>query len=165
MTLDYTHGRDMTPPVKLSLGDRLHWTFENIIFFFFQYQWPEDNDWRDPFPRNALTMVRFIWLPLTVFVVATMIWKKQRDFMTVYFVACTLIFMFQQTAVMEGRYKKLWEGVAIGAFLNVVCQSKRYKLLVGDAVDGGGISSHAGANGDGHSGNPTDSADVSGVAS
>jgi hypothetical protein len=44
-----------------------------------------------------------------------------------YFIAVTLAFMLQQSAVMEGRYKKLWEGVAIGAFLNVLAGSKRYK--------------------------------------
>jgi 4-amino-4-deoxy-L-arabinose transferase-like glycosyltransferase len=127
MVVDYKNGRDYTKPINMKLSDRIKYTFENIIFFFFEYQWPEDNDWQDPFPRNILTMVRFIWFPLTIIVFATIAWKRKREFMPWYFVAVTLIFMFQQTAVMEGRYKKLWEGVAIAAALNVLAGTRFYR--------------------------------------
>jgi 4-amino-4-deoxy-L-arabinose transferase-like glycosyltransferase len=127
MVMDYKHGRDRSPPINLQLRDRLRWIGENIIFFFFQYQWPEDNDWDKGFPAALPTMVRFIWLPLCLFTAGCVLWKRKREFMGWYFIAVTLCFMFQQSAVMEGRYKKLWEGVAIGAFLNVIAQSKRYR--------------------------------------
>jgi len=126
--LDYQNGRDYATPIYPTLKDRLKYTFENIIFLFFQYNWPEDTkDWRAPFPNNLWTIVRFIWFPLTAFVVGTVIWSRKREFMGWYFVAVTLAFMLQQSAIMEGRYKKLWDGVAIAAFLNVVAGSKRYK--------------------------------------
>ncbi len=127
MDVDYMHGRDYCKPIAMTLPDRLRYTFENIIFFFFEYQWPEDTDWQDPFPRNLNTLARFVWFPLTVFVFAVVLFKRQRQFMGWYFVAVTLLYMFQQSAVMEGRYKKLWEGVAVVAFLNVIAESRRYK--------------------------------------
>jgi hypothetical protein len=127
MTVDYTGAREYCRPIAMSIGDRLKYTGENIVYFFFQYQWPEDNDWNDPFPRNYATLHRWLWLPLTVFVVGFTILKKRRDFPLWYFIAITLLFMFQQSAVMEGRYKKLWEGPAIGAFLYCLAQSKRYR--------------------------------------
>jgi hypothetical protein len=127
MDVDYRHGRDYCKPIKMRWQDRLRMTGENIIFFFFEYQWPEDNDWQDPFPRNLNTLVRFIWLPLTLSIAGWTAWTRKRDFLPWYFVAVTLIFMLQQSAVMEGRYKKVWEGLPIGAFLYLVARSKRYQ--------------------------------------
>ena len=127
MFVDYRKAREYCAPIQMSLKDRLQYTWENIIFFFFQYQWPEDSDWSDPFPMSIPTLVRFIWLPLTLFVSGSMLVTRRRDFMTCYFLAVTCVLMFQQTAVMEGRYKKVWESFAIGAFLNVVARSKVYR--------------------------------------
>jgi hypothetical protein len=127
MLVDYTGWREQCRPIAMSITDRLKYTGENIVYFFFQYQWPEDNDWNDPFPRNYATLHRWLWLPLTVFVFGFTLLKKRRDFALWYFIGITLLFMFQQSAVMEGRYKKLWEGPAIGALLYCVAHSKRYR--------------------------------------
>lgn len=127
--VDYTHGRDYTVPINMSLRDRLYFTFENIIFFFFEYQWPEDSNWDAPFPLNADTMVRFICLPMFIFMlIATIRAGKRQTFMNIYFMIVTMVFMFQQTCIMEGRYKKPWDGFAIVAVLSVVANSNRFKL-------------------------------------
>ncbi|HEY9792676.1 MAG TPA: glycosyltransferase family 39 protein [Candidatus Obscuribacterales bacterium] len=130
MEVNYRGLRETSPPIKMSLRDRLYYTWENIIFFFFEYQWPEDQNWQDPFPRNLDTFHRFLWLPITLFIAGAFIWLRKRDFMTGYFLAVTLLFMFQQSAVMEGRYKKLWDGVAVVALLNVMARTKRYQSWI-----------------------------------
>ena len=128
MNIDYTTGKDACKPIKVSFKDRLRYTFENIVFFFFQYQWPEEKDsWNAPFPQALPSMVRFIWFPLTLFIFTSVLRSKSKEFLHWYFIALTLIFMFQQSGVMEGRYKKLWEGVAIAAFLSIVSGSRPYQ--------------------------------------
>jgi hypothetical protein len=128
MTLDYTHGRDYAVPIKMSVRDRLRFTFENIVFFFFQYQWPEDGNWDAPFPLNLDTMVRFIWLPIFIFMLFVMARAgKRQAFVNILFLIVSFVYMFQQTAVTEGRYKKLWDGFALLCVLNVVANSKRYQ--------------------------------------
>jgi hypothetical protein len=128
MTLDYTHGRDYAVPIKMSLRDRIRFTFENVIFFFFQYQWPEDTNWNAQFPLNLDTMVRFINLPMFIFMLVAIVRAgKRQPFLNILFLIVSGIYMFQQTAVTEGRYKKLWDGFTIICVLNVVANSKRYK--------------------------------------
>jgi hypothetical protein len=113
------------PPSQMSLQDRLHYTWENIVYFFLGLSWPEATDTRDfGLHCELMRMVRFIWLPMTLVIVFLTIKQRRLDIMTLLFSVSLLFFLLQQSVIMEARYKKPWEGVAIATLLALLAQPK-----------------------------------------
>jgi hypothetical protein len=119
--VDYTRGfGNYFPASQMSFQDRLHYTWENNLYFFFGLSWPEDlNSRADELGslNEIMKSVRFIWLPLTLAIIFLTVKRRRLNVMTALFYASLLFFMFQQSVIMEARYKKPWEGVAIATFL------------------------------------------------
>ncbi len=124
--IDYTKSPNQyLPPSTMSFGDRLKYTLENIIFFFFGLSWPEDwfgDDRRFPLLAQLCPLARFIWLPITMAVLFLAIKKRSFEIMTILFTGSMMVFLFQQSFVMEARYKKPWEGVAVATLMCLIAK-------------------------------------------
>ncbi len=122
--VDYTKApNDYLPPSSMTFGDRLKYTFENIIFFFFGLSWPEDwfgDEKRFPLLAHLCPLTRFIWLPMTVVAIFLAFRRRCYDIMTILFAGSLLLFLFQQSFIMEGRYKKPWEGLAVATLIYLI---------------------------------------------
>ncbi len=135
--VDYTLGfGNYVPRSQMSFQDRLHYTWENIVYFFLGLSWPEDLNLRADalgIYGEMMKAVRFIWLPLTLAIVFLIIKKRRLDVMTVLFSVSLVFFLFQQSAFMEARYKKPWEGLAIATFLALMTPPPSRKGTQGGA--------------------------------
>lgn len=111
------------PPSTMSLEDRLQYTIENIQIFFLGLSWPENYVEKDQKLGALLTVfksVRFIWLPIAVAVIFLAVRKRRRDVMIALFASSLAFFLFQQSIILEARYKKPWEGIAIATLLSLI---------------------------------------------
>jgi hypothetical protein len=134
--VDYTQGPlNYFPPSRMTFQDRLHYTWENIVYFFFGLSWPENLNSRAyelGIYGEIMRAVRFIWLPLTLANIFLIVKKRRLDTMTVLFIVSLLFFLLQQSVIMEARYKKPWEGVAIATFLTLLAAPPSRKKTQGD---------------------------------
>jgi Dolichyl-phosphate-mannose-protein mannosyltransferase len=110
------------PSKQVPWRDRLRYTYENILFFFFSSTYPEDQLQNSIFAID--TNCRWLWLPITLLVLVLAIKRRRWSFPVVLAVFTGLSLMLQQTSLIEGRYRKPWEGLVIVALLDVV-RSKR----------------------------------------
>jgi len=123
-TIDYTQ-----PPsnyyqkVAMTFPTRLRMTAENIAYFFFAPQWPQEDLISER--SQLLAVVRWLWFPLTLATIFLSCRKRSVNALLIIFWLYTLSLMFQQFNIMEGRYRAPWEGVAIGAALSVMALPKR----------------------------------------
>jgi hypothetical protein len=109
-------------PMHMSFEDRFRYTIENMIFFFFDYSWPEDGEiggW-DTFTIHF----RWFWLPFTIATLVLGLKRHRRDIVFALFSITLAVFLFQQGGVMEARYRKIWEGIAIATFIGMFARSR-----------------------------------------
>jgi hypothetical protein len=129
-TFDYIN--DTEPNPHMSIVNRLRFTAENIVFFFFGYTFPMD--FPSDKPDNALIeIVRWIWFPITLVIVCLTIRLRRVDMLTAIYLGSMCFALFSQSFIMEGRYRIPWEGVAIVALLNVIAAARRSCIQNGDA--------------------------------
>ncbi|MDZ4833922.1 MAG: glycosyltransferase family 39 protein [Candidatus Melainabacteria bacterium] len=113
------------PPSRMSFQDRLHYTWENIIYFFFGLSWPENTDTRYfGIFCEMMKSSRFIWLPITLAIIFLIVKKRRVDIMSVLFLVSLSFFMLQQSVIMEARYKKAWEGIAVATLFALLANRK-----------------------------------------
>lgn len=104
-----------------TIEQRLEDTFENAVVFLFDPSWPDSDTTTWPGVINY--WLRWIWLPLIIFVSAGFLLQLRKtprlpSPVIMATVGLTLFLMFQQTAVMEGRFRKAVEPMLIlSAFL------------------------------------------------
>jgi hypothetical protein len=91
---------------------------ENIIFFFFYPSWPDD-DSRDPV-QTLQAQMRWLWPVLAVVIIALAVTKRSANVLVLMCLVSAFFYCVQQYTVMEGRYRKPWEGVAIACFLSLL---------------------------------------------
>lgn len=128
-TIDYTAPfNSYLPATSMSFQDRLKYTMENFVYFFFGLSWPENHMTKyahNTLLSESLQSVRFVWLPITIAIIGLAIRKKRLDIMMLLFSGSLLFFLFQQSSIVEARYKKPWEGVAIATLLTLVATPKQ----------------------------------------
>ena len=111
------------PKVSCSLPKRLHLTFENWIFFFFSDSWP------DNVLSNSICLLehcmRWLWLPLTVALLILAVPRRIYTMPVLMMLITTSVFLLQQSWILEGRYRKPWEGLLIVASLDVLARRRR----------------------------------------
>ena len=127
LTIDLTQTPDKyLPNSNMSVQDRLRYTGENIMYFFFGLSWPENFVEKDKQLGAAHTWLkasRFIWMPITLAIAFLAIQQKRRDILVVLFAVTVAFFMFQQSIILEARYKKPWEGIAVATLLSLIASN------------------------------------------
>lgn len=92
---------------------------ENQIFFFIGSSWTDNNP--DHLSENLSTKMRWIWLPLFIFVMlgnSIYLWKEKKiNLLPLITTLGFLICIFSPVGVMEGRYRKPLEGLLIANLL------------------------------------------------
>ncbi len=106
----------MPPMPHLSFEKRLLYIFEGTVHFFFSRSWPEERG--DDLIHIAQVETRWIWSILTLSIIV-MAWQKNRfrDFIVVLCLGTIFLYAINDSAPVEGRYRKPWEGIAIAAFI------------------------------------------------
>lgn len=119
------------PGLPMSLSNRLHFIKENILNFFFNRSWPDcdQNDF------VQLSQERLIWIwPLITLLIVSLAWEYRTwNILITLCLGTALITCLQQQSLMEGRYRKPWEGVAIAAILSLL-EPRKSKMTFGDAT-------------------------------
>jgi hypothetical protein len=95
---------------------------ENILYFFFSESWP-DNNKENPVEVVQITL-RWMWPLLTALILIAAAVRRKGNVLLVITVVSAGIYCIQQFAVMEGRYRKPWEGIAIACFLSLLSAKK-----------------------------------------
>jgi hypothetical protein len=116
------------PGMTMSLSEACDLIIENVVLFFFAQSWPD----AQPHDRiHQLEIVtRWIWFPLTILAIFLMIKLKRTTVVEVIFIVTTLANLFQHYTIMEGRYRKPWEGLLIVALISLLsrwCQARQRK--------------------------------------
>ncbi len=114
--------RQSCPKIDCPLSTRLHLTAENWLFFFLSKSWPDDqeNNW-SCWAENCM---RWLWMPLSM-VTFYVAWRERIFSLPVILAfALTAFFLIQQSWVLEGRYRKPWEGLIIVACLDVMARRR-----------------------------------------
>jgi len=105
---------------------------ENLIFLFYGSSWPDNNP--SHFIENIATIMRFIWLPLSLIAVILILKKaisenkNQRDKSYILLGIFLSWLIFQGLVLIslnEGRYRKPIEGVLVTIVLFGLTQQKR----------------------------------------
>ncbi len=114
-TMDFTRpflSQRCTPQVNFSLLNRLRYTLENCLYFLVGYAWPGQT------PYSPGNEERLLW-PLIAFA-ALFLAKRNKRYDPVFwlFFGSLLVFLLQQFSVMEGRFRMLWEALAIAALVS-----------------------------------------------
>ncbi len=109
-TIDFTSPwPQTTPTIELGWQKRLALTAENWLYFFVGYSWPAE------FPDTPFHEEKWIW-PFIAILTIALAWKNRHfDGIFMIFLGTLIGFLFQQTYLMEGRYRMVWEGLAIAA--------------------------------------------------
>ncbi len=100
----------------LTMEKRIVCITESALYFFFSHSWPEEVV--TDLVNAAQVETRWMWGFLTFFIVG-LAWQKKRfkDIIVVLCLGSALLYIFNDSAPMEGRYRKPWEGIALAAFI------------------------------------------------
>jgi len=113
----------IVPAPNPSLSKRLNYMAESALHFFCAASWPDTSN--DDFVQIAQADMRWIWSLLTLFVVILSIRKKQmKQLLIVLCLGTALLYIACGCAIIEGRYRKPWEGIVIAAFIFLNSYSK-----------------------------------------
>ncbi len=115
--IDCDHKFMLAIPVPhISWRERLKLFSESAIYFFFNYSWPDDLS--EDLIQAAQVQMRWIWSLLTLSVCILAVKNKKWQKMPVILcLACASLYLISDSVVIEGRYRKPWEPIAIAAFL------------------------------------------------
>jgi hypothetical protein len=111
------------PVAEISIKKRILLLIESIVHYFLSPSWPDDRS--DDFVQNIQVQMRWLW-PLLDLAVIFLAFKKNRikNILVILTVGCSLAYACNQTFIVEGRYRKPWEGIAIAAFIYLCVVSK-----------------------------------------
>ena len=107
-------------PRNFALNTRL--LAENILSFFFSHSWPECND--SDLMQRIQMQSRLIWFPITLITFILMLRQRNCNILVFLSLFTAVCFCLQTYVVMEGRYRKPWEGLAIVALVSLLASSK-----------------------------------------
>jgi hypothetical protein len=107
------------PNPEVSLAQRLHFTMENVLFFFFGMTFPMDKMNNDSLD-SLLVSIRWIWFPLALATAWLALKRRRADILTVLSLGSLAFYLLQQNIIFEGRYRMPWEGVAVASFLSLL---------------------------------------------
>jgi hypothetical protein len=110
--------RLFAPALPISTYNRLRFIQENIVNFLFDWSWP-DCDSNDIVQLLQIKM-RWVWSILLFCILLLAIKKKNWRILVLLCLGTALLMFFSEVGVMEGRYRKPWEGVAIAALLSLL---------------------------------------------
>jgi hypothetical protein len=120
--IDYRSGGKF-PEIDCPLPKRLQLTAENWLFFFLSDSWPDD------VMTNYVCVLehwmRWLWLPLALSLLIGAVRYRIATTPVILVLATTVVFMVQQSWILEGRYRKPWEGLLIVACLDLLARRKR----------------------------------------
>lgn len=100
----------------LSLENRMLLIGESALHFFFSRSWPDDRF--DDIVHIAQVETRWLWFLLTFFIIG-LAWQKKRfrDMVVILCLGTAILYILCDSVVMEGRYRKPWEGITVAAFI------------------------------------------------
>jgi len=86
---------------------------ENFLFFFFGESWPDSNRLH---PMSMVSyQMRWFWFPLFILIsilnILYISMNKKIGIIQIIVTICTILIIFNYSAVMEGRYRKPFEGL------------------------------------------------------
>jgi 4-amino-4-deoxy-L-arabinose transferase-like glycosyltransferase len=117
VTIDFNEPTQLiVPGTQMSISNLLDLTAENAVYFFSSAAWPECEK-KDLISQWGVAM-RWIWFPLTMIVLFLVARTKRVTVIEIIFFTTILANLFQHMAVMEGRYRKPWEGLAVAALIS-----------------------------------------------
>ncbi len=120
--IDYRSGGKF-PEIDCPLPKRLQLTAENWLFFFLSDSWPDD------VMTNYVCVLehwmRWLWLPLALSLIIGAVRYRIATTPVILVLATTAVFMVQQSWILEGRYRKPWEGLLIVACLDLLARRNR----------------------------------------
>ncbi|MBK9141230.1 MAG: glycosyltransferase family 39 protein [Candidatus Melainabacteria bacterium] len=105
---------------KPCLKRRLELTFENAVYLLLGDTWPVDDESPQGILNRAASWSRFLWSPLIVLLSYSFIALRLRSPATALCLAYLAFLLLQQSVVMEGRYRMVWEGLAIVALIESI---------------------------------------------
>jgi hypothetical protein len=115
------------PSPRPSLQTRIQLMGENFILFFLSPSWPEDmmNTHFDA----AQMACRWLILPLSWFVGLSALTRRRMTILSALCLLWMAFFLLQQSAMIEGRYRKPWEGLLLVALVECVYLEKQRQTL------------------------------------
>lgn len=123
--IDVTGSRlQCNPPISFSIQQRVKLTAENIIFYLFGRSWPMDT--LEGGERNwIIEAERFIWCPLFIAIAVLTVMRRRLEILPILSLCALLFFLFQQSFILEGRYRIPLEGIAVATFLSLLSTQER----------------------------------------
>jgi hypothetical protein len=115
------------PYQKLPWQNNLRNATEETLHLFFSQSWPDCRD-DDPF-QLAQSYMRWLWAFLTLGIIILTIRKRQqKNILVILCLGTLLLYIISNCSMIDGRYRKPWEGIAIAAFI-YLCAMPRIKKL------------------------------------
>jgi hypothetical protein len=95
---------------------------ENTLSFFFSHSWPDcqSSDFMQLIQRQS----RLIWFPITALTLILMLRQRNYNVVVILSLFTAVCFCLQSFVVMEGRYRKPWEGIAIAALVSLLSSAR-----------------------------------------
>ncbi len=118
----------LTIPIpKISWRKRLLMLVESAVHYFFTPSWPDDRG-DDPI-ENAQVQMRWIWFPMALAIIILAAMKRRfKNILVIITLGVAFITIFSEAVIIEGRYRKPWEGIAIATLLFLCTASKDLSL-------------------------------------
>src|SRR6185437_4483537 len=111
------------PYQHLPWRENLRNATEETLHLFFSQSWPDCRD-DDPIQVTQCQM-RWIWSLITIAVIVLAARKRQwKNMLVVLTLGTLLLYIISNSAIVEGRYRKPWEGIAIAALV-YLCAAPR----------------------------------------
>lgn len=105
---------------KPSLKRRLELISENAVYLLLGDTWPVDDETPQGILNRAASWSRFLWLPVIGLLSFSFLALRSRSPATALCLSYLTFLLVQQSVVMEGRYRMVWEGLAIVALLESI---------------------------------------------
>lgn len=104
------------PLAPLSLKDRARNVLEETLHLLFAGSWPDDRA-DDPVQKLQIDM-HWLWSLLIIAIIVLGIIKREMKNILVILCLGTIVFyIVSDSSMIEGRYRKPWEGIAIATFI------------------------------------------------
>ncbi len=110
-------------PYPLALKDHLRNMLEETLHLLFSQSWPDCRE-DDPI-QQAQRLMRWAWSVLTLAIIILAVRKKAMNNVLVILCLATLAaYVLSDSSMLDGRYRKPWEGIAIATLIYLYCTNK-----------------------------------------
>ncbi len=113
----------LAPRLPMSLSNRLRFITESTVNFLFDSSWP-DCDRHDIIQSTQVNM-RWSWSLLLLSVVFMAIRRRNGSILVILCLGTAFITFLLEAGVMEGRYRKPWEGLVIATLLFLIVDESK----------------------------------------